>query len=100
MPNLSIQNFLPQAIRYLQEAQPDGIPDWHADQTFEVTPLAQGEYNLNFLVQQGKPNGCCGLIPGPRSGFPTLSRSLTNFRPSCCWRSLTLPLNPTLWMPA
>ncbi len=54
MPNLSIQNFLPQAIRYLQEAQPDGIPDWHADQTFEVTPLAQGEYNLNFLVHQSK----------------------------------------------
>ncbi|QRN83270.1 aminoglycoside phosphotransferase family protein [Chloroflexota bacterium] len=54
MPNLSIQEFLPQAIRYLQEAQPEGIPDWGADQPFEVSPLAQGEYNLNFLVRQGK----------------------------------------------
>ncbi|MBG0788143.1 MAG: aminoglycoside phosphotransferase family protein [Anaerolineaceae bacterium] len=54
MPNLSIQNFLPQAIRYLQEAQPEGIPHWRADQPYEVTPLAQGEYNLNFLVRQGE----------------------------------------------
>ena len=54
MPDLSIQNFLPRAIQYLQEARPEGIPHWHADQPFEVVPLAQGEYNLNFLVRQGE----------------------------------------------
>jgi aminoglycoside phosphotransferase (APT) family kinase protein len=52
MPNLSIQSFLPQAVQYLQDAQPAGIPNWRADQPYEVTPLAQGEYNLNFLVGQ------------------------------------------------
>jgi len=54
MSNLSIQNFLPKAVHYLQEAQPVGIPNWHAGQSFEVAPLAQGEYNLNFLVRQGE----------------------------------------------
>lgn len=54
MPDLSIQNFLPKAVQYLQEAQPEGVPDWHAGRPFEVTPLAQGEYNLNFLVRQGE----------------------------------------------
>ncbi len=53
MFDLSIQTFLPQAVQYLQEAQPTGIPNWRADRPFEVTPLAQGEYNLNFLVGQG-----------------------------------------------
>jgi aminoglycoside phosphotransferase (APT) family kinase protein len=52
MSNLSIQTFLPQAVQYLQDAQPSGIPHWRADQPFEVSPLAQGEYNLNFLVGQ------------------------------------------------
>ena len=53
MSDLSIQSFLPQAVQYLRDAQPTGIPNWRADRPFEVTPLAQGEYNLNFLVGQG-----------------------------------------------
>jgi len=54
MPELSIQNFLPKAIQYLQETRPEGVPHWQPDQVFSVTPLAQGEYNLNFLVRQGE----------------------------------------------
>lgn len=53
MSKLSIQTFLPQAVQYLQDAQPTGIPHWRADRPFELSPLAQGEYNLNFLVSQG-----------------------------------------------
>lgn len=51
---LSIQTFLPQAINYMKTAQPTGIPGWSSKTDCEVTPLAQGEYNMNFLVRQGK----------------------------------------------
>ena len=53
MTDLSIQKFLPHATQYLQETRPEGIPHWQPYRTFSVTPLAQGEYNLNFLVRQG-----------------------------------------------
>lgn len=53
MSNLSIQIFLPKAVQYLHQARPKAIPHWQHDQIFKVTPLAQGEYNLNFLVRQG-----------------------------------------------
>jgi len=54
MPDLSIQSFLPQAKNYLQRVQPTGVPDWSPDADFEVKPLAQGEYNMNFLIRQGE----------------------------------------------
>lgn len=53
MPDLSIQSFLPQAAQYLQDARPEGVPHWRAGLPWEITPLAQGEYNMNFLVSQG-----------------------------------------------
>jgi aminoglycoside phosphotransferase (APT) family kinase protein len=37
----------------LQEARPAGIPGWSPEADFEISPLAQGEYNMNFLVRQG-----------------------------------------------
>ncbi|MCB2209544.1 aminoglycoside phosphotransferase family protein [bacterium] len=52
MPDLSIQSFLPQAAKYLRNAQLTGIPGWTPDADFEIAPLAQGEYNMNFLVRQ------------------------------------------------
>jgi aminoglycoside phosphotransferase (APT) family kinase protein len=52
MPDLSIQSFLPQAIQYLRQVQPIGIPRWSTEEDYSVTALAQGEYNMNFLVTQ------------------------------------------------
>lgn len=52
MPDLSIQSFLPQAIQYLRQVHPVGIPGWSHEEAFRITPLAQGEYNMNFLVTQ------------------------------------------------
>ncbi|MDY6845737.1 MAG: aminoglycoside phosphotransferase family protein [Chloroflexota bacterium] len=54
MPDLSIQTYLPKAREYLRQAQPTSIPDWSPDADFTVDPLGQGEYNMNFLVQQGQ----------------------------------------------
>lgn len=52
MPELSIHTFLPKAKNYLLQARPKYIPGWSPDAAFSITPLAQGEYNMNFLVQQ------------------------------------------------
>jgi len=52
MPDLSIQSFLPNAHAYLKKARPQNIPGWSPDGEFTIKPLGQGEYNMNFLVQQ------------------------------------------------
>ncbi len=53
MPHLSIQTFLPQVETYLKNARPLNIPGWSPDSPSEVLPLGQGEYNMNFIIQQG-----------------------------------------------
>ena len=80
MPNLSIQNTLPKAVRYLQEAQPEGIPNWHAGQPFEVAPLAQGEYNLNFLVRQGEAPWVLRINSRPEIGLSTPDQNMYEYR--------------------
>mgnify|MGYP001198249324 FL=1 len=53
MPDLSIQTFLPEAETYIRQARPTNIPNWSVNAEFSIRPLGQGEYNMNFLVQQG-----------------------------------------------
>ncbi|MFU8827232.1 MAG: phosphotransferase family protein [Brevefilum sp.] len=52
--DLSIHTFLPLAKGYLLQAIPTGIPGWSPGEDFLISPLAQGEYSMNYLVQQGK----------------------------------------------
>ncbi len=52
MPDLSIHSFLPKAVDYLNQARPTNIPNWSPDADFDIQPLGQGEYNMNFLVRQ------------------------------------------------
>jgi len=54
MPELSIQNFLPRARKYLLQARSIKAPNWSRDADFSLEPLAQGEYNMNFLIKQWK----------------------------------------------
>jgi len=54
MPDLSIQTFLPKARDYLLRAQTIQVPGWSPKRAFSLEPLAQGEYNMNFLVKQGR----------------------------------------------
>ncbi len=54
MPDLSIQTFLPKAREYLLQSQSIQVPNWSQDEDFSLEPLAQGEYNMNFLVKQGQ----------------------------------------------
>ena len=54
MPELSTHTFLPRARKYLQRSQSINVPNWSPDADFSLEPLAQGEYNMNFLVKQGQ----------------------------------------------
>jgi aminoglycoside phosphotransferase (APT) family kinase protein len=47
-----MNSFLPRARAYLQNVRPEGIPKWSPKAPFKVLPLGQGEYNMNFLVEQ------------------------------------------------
>lgn len=53
MPELSIHTFIPGVAKYLQHVQAVSVPNWSSESDFDVLPLAQGEYNLNFLIRQG-----------------------------------------------
>ncbi len=54
MPDLSIHSFLPEAKAYLYEAKFVDVPNWDPKKKFTVDALGQGEYNMNFLLQQGQ----------------------------------------------
>lgn len=54
MPSLSMHTFLPQVENYLRQARPTCVPGWSADANFEIQPLAQGEFNMNFIVRQSQ----------------------------------------------
>ena len=69
MPDLSIHTFLLQAIQYLQSARPTGIPGWSSDRDYTVTPLAQGEYSMNFTVRQGKTAWVLRVNTGSQIGL-------------------------------
>jgi len=53
MLDLSIHTMLPEVKKYLITARPKNMPGWSWDQVFSIEPLAQGEYNMNFLIRQG-----------------------------------------------
>jgi len=69
MSNLSIQSFLPQAINYIHHVHPIGIPGWSAEDNFEVSPLKQGEYHMNFLVRQGQTAWVLRVNTGSQLGL-------------------------------
>lgn len=43
----------PQVVEYLTKTDLSALPGWRSGGGMQVAPLAQGEYNLNFLIQQG-----------------------------------------------
>ncbi len=49
---MDLMTLLPAVSDYLQGPYLKGVPDWDPRAPFEVLPLAQGEYNLNCVVQQ------------------------------------------------
>ena len=50
---MDLATLLPTVRTYLQEGALPDVPGWNPAQHFTVLPLAQGEYNLNYVVEQG-----------------------------------------------
>jgi len=50
---MDLATLLPRVREYLLDDRLQGIPDWTPAAPFDVIPLAQGEYNLNYTVRQG-----------------------------------------------
>jgi len=69
MPDLSINSFLPEAKNYVRKTRPEGIPIWSATLDFDISPLAQGEYNMNFLVSQGNTTWVLRVNTGSQIGL-------------------------------
>ncbi len=69
MSNLSIHSFLSKARNYLQQKKPSGIPNWSPNTDFSIKPLGQGEYNMNFLVQQGETAWVLRINTGSQIGL-------------------------------
>jgi aminoglycoside phosphotransferase (APT) family kinase protein len=61
---MNVQQFLPQARAYLQQADLGAVPGWKPNRTFSVETLAQGEYNMNYLVRQGDAAYVCRVNIG------------------------------------
>ena len=50
---MDLNSYLPAVAGYLDQVDLRLLPGWHEARRTEVTPLAQGEYNINYLLTQG-----------------------------------------------
>ena len=50
---MNIHQYLPQVTQYLQSVNLGAVPGWCETENCIVHPLAQGEYNMNYLVRKG-----------------------------------------------
>jgi aminoglycoside phosphotransferase (APT) family kinase protein len=50
---MDLRIYLSDVEAYLQQIDLSVLPGWQCDLPFVVLPLAQGEYNMNYLLQQG-----------------------------------------------
>ena len=68
---MNIHSFLPTVKSYLNQIDLMVLPGWKLEMPWKVQPLAQGEYNMNFLLQQGDAKwvlrvvGVLWVAPGP-----------------------------------
>jgi aminoglycoside phosphotransferase (APT) family kinase protein len=71
MADLSIHSFLPDVRDYLHKNKQVSVPGWSHEGDFEVQPLGQGEYNMNFLVKQNNHAWVLRVNSGSQIGFST-----------------------------
>jgi hypothetical protein len=43
----------PRGAAYLESADLSTVLGWRPDEPLDIEPLAQGEYNMNYLLRQG-----------------------------------------------
>jgi len=51
---MNLEQMQHRAHLYLRQAGLEGVPGWERGAPFAVEPLAQGEYNMNYIVRQGQ----------------------------------------------
>lgn len=51
---MALATLLPAVQAYLHNGALPDVPGWNPAQPFTVSPLAQGEYNLNYVVEQAE----------------------------------------------
>jgi aminoglycoside phosphotransferase (APT) family kinase protein len=49
---MNLDQMRPRAIAYLKQADLGEVPGWDKNASFDLYPLAQGEYNMNYVVRQ------------------------------------------------
>jgi aminoglycoside phosphotransferase (APT) family kinase protein len=69
MPKLSIYSFLPKVKEYLNQTHIRSISGWSPKAPFDVRPLAQGEYNMNFIVRQRDSTWVLRINTGSQLGL-------------------------------
>jgi len=69
MTDLSIYTFLQQAKEYILHSDAINVPGWSPNIDFDVLPLAQGEYSMNFLVRQGQKLWVLRINTGSQIGL-------------------------------
>jgi aminoglycoside phosphotransferase (APT) family kinase protein len=50
---MNLEQMRDKVISYLQQADLRTVPGWQSGADFVLQPLAQGEYNMNYLLSQG-----------------------------------------------
>ena len=50
---MDLTSYVPHVTDYLNHADLGAVSSWRPEEPFTVEPLAQGEYNMNYLVRQG-----------------------------------------------
>jgi aminoglycoside phosphotransferase (APT) family kinase protein len=50
---MNLNTYLPRVTAYLNRSDLATVPGWQNDSDFQVYPLAQGEYNMNYRLAQG-----------------------------------------------
>lgn len=59
-----MNHLLPDLQRYLAHADLHALPGWQTGAPFSLAPLAQGEYNMNYLLRQGAGRWVCRVNVG------------------------------------
>lgn len=49
---MDLKSYLPRVTAYLEQADLKSVPGWQNGYPFQVYPLAQGEYNMNYRLVQ------------------------------------------------
>ncbi len=69
MADLSIHSFKQNVTDYLHKNRHVSVPGWSPNGHFDVKPLGQGEYNMNFLIQQGQTAWVLRVNSGSQIGL-------------------------------